>query len=252
MTIVASWNGDGLSDGTTFNTSTAGTGDNNFDVVSGSFTIRNGGLYSPRIEMNQQSGQAAEFRWTEASLGVGPYPQHALRFYLELTGHPPGNGQLCSAKAMDNSNFWWMDITSAGILRLRDTGGSAKALSSAALPIDQELRIEVVADGTDVSVFVYVGESTVPIQTLNGTGFSGVVATHRLQFGNTNTTPTYPKTSWDSIAFADEAVLIGAINPEEPPTTSLYLWDGSEELPLSVDGVWDGSVAIPMGSIEVA
>jgi len=215
MSIVASWSGEGLVDGTPVDTSTAGTGDTPFGTVTpGAATVEASGLHGPRIRIEQAAATEAQLVWGTAVLGA--LSAHAVRVYVELSAYPPGNGRLLAAHDASNVLQWWLDVTSAGILRLRDPGGSAKDTSAAALPTGVELRVEVVADGAGaVTVAVYEGDGTTPWDTLAGTGFGTTV--EQLRILNPNTSPTWPAVRVARVAVADTADEIGPVPaPPEP------------------------------------
>lgn len=251
MGVIAQWGGSGLTDGTVFTNSTVGTGDTHLDTVTsaaGTFTIRNGGLYSPRIEMNQQPSTAAQMIW-QAGIGGTTYLDYAIRFYFEPTAFSSGgNAQLFSARDSSNAVVWWLDVTPTGIIRLRNAANVAVDISASPLPIE-EMRFDAVVHNDAVTVSIHNGESLNPFEVLSGTGF--LTGFQQVRFGNPNSAPTWPKAWWDGLAFSNEATKIGPITP--PPPTPVTLWDGSTEQPLTVDGVWDGSAVQPIVStIEIA
>lgn len=218
MAVVASWSGAGLADGTAVTTSTAGTGDTAFAafVTAGAFQVDTSGLHTPRIQADQAAATDAQLMWNTAVLGtLGP---HAVRMYFELSALPGGNGRLLAAHDASNVLCWWLDVTSAGILRLRDPGGSAKDTSAAALPTGTEMRLEVVADGAGaVTATVYTGNGTTPWDTLTGTGFGTTF--QQLRILNPSTSPTWPRLWVDEIAVANVAAEIGPVVSPIPSGT---------------------------------
>lgn len=234
MSTVASWSGTGLTDGTAIGTSTAGTGDTPFGAAAtaGAFTVDATGLHSPRIQADQQAATDAQLMWDTAVLGT--LGAHAVRMYFELSAWPGGNARLLAAHDASNVLMWWLDVTAAGILRLRDPGGSAKDTSASGLPTGTELRLEVVADGAGaVTATVYTGDGTTPWDTLSGTGFGTTF--QQLRIGNPSTSPTWPRLWLDEIAVADTAAEIGPVEPPPPPpdipTTT------APEIPVFLPGV---------------
>lgn len=237
MSIVASWSGEGLVDGTPVDTSTAGTGDAPFTTVTpGAATVEASGLHGPRIRIEQAAATEAQLVWGTAVLGA--LSAHAVRIYVELSAHPPGNGRILAAHDASNVLQWWLDVTSAGILRLRDPGGSAKDTSAAALPVGVELRVEVVADGAGaVTVAVYEGDSTAPWDVLAGTGFGTTV--QQLRILNPNTSPTWPAVMVDEVAVADTAAEIGPVPPPPGPAPAFPDAPLVVDVDLKVGDTWE-------------
>lgn len=209
MTVVASWSGEGLTDGTSVGTGTTGSGDTAFDTVTAStFTVDTTGLHSPRIQVDQQASTEAQLVWDDGTLGT--LGAHAVRMYVELSAWPGGNARILHAYDASNALQWWMDVTSSGILRLRDPGGSAVDTSTSGLPTDDEFRIEVTGDGTGaVTVNLYDGDSTTAFDTLSGTGLGTTV--QQIRVGTPSTSPTWPRWWVDEIAVADDDTEIGPV-----------------------------------------
>lgn len=209
MTIVASWSGAGLTDGTSVGTGTTGTGDTAFDTVTAStFTVDTTGLHSPRIKVDQQAATEAQLIWDDTTLGT--LGAHAVRMYVELSAWPSGNARLLHAYDSTNALQWWMDVTSAGILRLRNAGGSAVDTSASGLPTSDEFRIEVVGDGTgNLTVNLYDGDGTTAFDTLTGTGLGTTV--QQIRFVTPSTSPTWPTLWVDELAVANTAAEIGPV-----------------------------------------
>jgi hypothetical protein len=65
-----------------------------------------------------------------------------------------------------------------------------------------------------------------------------------LRFGAVSTNPTVPQYWLDDFALSDEPTFIGPVVP--PPTAAWSMWDGPQELPLTLDGVWDGTTVAPL------
>lgn len=250
MSVIAKWSGAGLTDGTVVTNTTAGTGDTHFDTVlasaPGAFTVRNGGAYSPRIELTSPTAPSAHLIWL-AALSSGTYPQHAIRFYIELAALPTGNAQIFSMRDNLNNLMWWLDITALGILRLRNEGGTALALSQQPLSLNKPIRIEGTCNVGDVSVFVYKGDSQIPIETLSGSGVNTRSA-QQVRFGTPNNANLLPHMYFDEMAFANTLDLIGPVVPA--PALPLSVWDGSKETSLAVYGVWDGTALQDYSAID--
>lgn len=206
MSIVARWFGDGLTDGAAVSTSTAGTGDDVFDLVSsGAFTIDASGPRSPRIQMDQAPSTVAQLIWTTTTLGS--LTNHAVRAYVELTANPSAGAPLITGYGSgDSAQKWRLDVKADGTLRLRNASNTEVQSSATALPLNTPVRIEAVFAGTAATVHAYTGESTTALFTLSGAVGSGVDA---VRFGNPQTAPQWPRLFLDDLAVADTAVEIG-------------------------------------------
>jgi hypothetical protein len=205
-------------------------------------------LYGPRLELKTgASATAANWYW-QASLGTGPFPQHAIRFYVEFADHPSGNAQLFSMKDTGGVLSWYLDITAAGILRLRNAGGTALALSKAPMPMNEQLRFEGIYNAGNVTVTVSRGDTTVPLETLTGT----VVTTTlpgRATFGAPNNASWLPHMYWDEMAFNNTSDFIGPNWPSRPPFT---VWDGRRAVGADIYGLWDGTSLQSVEAAELA
>lgn len=247
MAVVSSWRGSGIAAGTSLTTSLAGVGDASFDNVTvtapGTIKVHNSGIYSPRLELLNPTAPAMQFYW-QANLGPGSLAQHSIRFYMELTALPTGNAQLFSFRDSINTLVWWLDITALGILRLRDPGGTALAVSTSALPLNTELRIEASANGSSVTVYVYVGESLAAIQTLSGSVVT--TSSRQARWGSPSGANLLPRMYLDNMAVNNTATLLGPITPPAP--SAFKLWNGTAEAALNVAGVWDGTTIQSLGS----
>lgn len=264
MAIIAKWSGDGVAGATTL-TTTAGyaSTDTHFDtvVITSPATLKTDtgfSLYTPRLELVGANGVATGNNpihwWWQAALGTGPFPQHAVRFYIELADHPTGNAQIFSIRDTINVLSWWLDITAPGILRLRNNLGTALGLSKQPLPMNQMLRIEGTYNNGTVSVYVYRGDSIVPLELLTGTGFdkdasSNPVNPGQVRFGVPNNANLLPHMYFDEMAFANTSDLIGPVWPSTPPFT---LWDGHREIPADLYGLWDGTAIQYIDSADLA
>lgn len=262
MGIIAKWSGDGVAGGTALGTTVGATTDTKFDtVVITSPTvckvIADFSLYGPRLELlpNGLSGTTSPVHWWwQAALGAGPFPQHAVRFYIELADHPSGNAQIFSIRDSINIFMWWLDITATGVLRLRNNGGTALAISKASLPMNQTLRIEGTCNVGSVTVRVYRGDTIVPIETLVGTGvdkdsLGNTIVPAQCRFGTPNNANVLPHMYFDEMAFANTSDLIGPNWPSNPPFT---VWDGVREVGADIYGLWDGTAVQQIQAAELA
>ncbi|MFD0851857.1 hypothetical protein ACFQ07_06475, partial [Actinomadura adrarensis] len=127
------------------------------------------------------------------------------------------------------------------------------AQSSAPLPIGTALRIEGVADGPDVEVTVYAGDSATPMHTLAATGFGTTFVQAR--WGNPNTAPTWPALRWDNLAVSDEAIPIGpvpAVFPLAPLDLALELRVADEWVNIIDPALTTDPVTITRGRADEA
>jgi hypothetical protein len=265
MAIIAKWSGDGLANGTSLGTTVGASTDTKFDtvVVTSPATVKvndSPSLYTPRLEVLGANGvptgnNPVHWYW-QAALGSGPFPQHAVRFYLELADKPTGNALIFSVRDTSNVNLWWLDITALGILRLRNPFGTAVGLSKAALPVNQDLRIEGTYNAGNVMVQVFRGDSIVAIETLTGSNMNvsavdGVtlLLPQQVRWGTPNNTAFLPHMFIDEMAFANTSDQIGPSWPSTPPFT---LWNGSREIPADIYGLWDGATLKQIGGADIA
>lgn len=230
MAIVASWTGDGLAAGP-LTAGMAGVGDTGFNTVTtGAFTVTDDG----RIQMDQQLSTAAQLIWSSATLGS--LSGYAVRGYVELSAYPSAGAPILQAFA-SGALRWRLDVTSTGLVRLRDASNAIVATASSAVPLNTELRVEAVINADAATALVYLGDEEDALVELSGTVGAGA---DEVRWGNTQTAPTWPRLWWDDLAVADTPALIGPVpapepEPEPEPRRRFPLDDRYE---LLLDGAW--------------
>lgn len=238
MAVLASWSGLGLADGAAVGTSTAGPGDTAFTTVTpDAFTVDDSGLHAPRLQVDQQAATEAQLIWDSTVVGTS-LTAWAARVYVELSDYPPSNGgRILGAYTAANTLMWFVDLTTTGVFRLRDSGGSAVD-TDGPLPLDTELRVEAVHDDGAVTVNVYTGDSDTLVASVASGGLSAGSALEAIRFGMPATSPVWPTLWLDEMAVADEATEIGPVPPPPvpiPPPPRFPLQDRYE---LLLDGTW--------------
>lgn len=206
MAIVASWAGAGLSNGTAVTTSTVGTGDTLFTTATaGAGTVDTSGLHPPSIQVNQAAGAAAQYAWTGLSL---PAAGHAVRGYLELSAWPSAGAPILQAYAA-GALVWRLDVTAAGLLRIRDAANTVVATASTALDVDVELRVEVSVASGAATAHVYDGDASTPLLTISGA--VGTATVDEVRWGNPQSAPTWPTFWLAQLAAANTGAEIGPV-----------------------------------------
>lgn len=250
MAIVRQWSGDGLST-QTLTTSTVGTGDDAFNQVVGTLGVVTSGTRSPRILVDQQAATFAYCRhFTDSALG-----DFALRFYIELTALASGSFVLARGGTdTDTPQSFRLDIagtgagSGAGQLRLRDVANTQIDDSGTdVLPINQLVRLEMICAAGNFTARAYSGETTTLIAEVSG---SVGTTTQYFRYGTSLTTPTAPDFYMDDIVLTDTATWIGAV----APVGTSYAWtlyNGTSEVPLTLDGVYNGSTIDSINSIDI-
>jgi len=231
MAIIAVWNGDGLADGTPVTTSTAGTGDTPWSLVtSGAAVVSASGSRPPRIQVDQQAGNTAQLIWKSGVVGVRS--AYAVRGYLELTAYPSAGAPILNAYgANDSALRWRLDVTSTGIVRLRDASNTIIATASSAVPLNTELRVEIVVNNGAATARIYQGNSTsAPLVDLSGIVGAAGAATDAIRWSNPQTAPTWPRHYWDAIAVSDTPAEIG------PPPGSVVEGTGATTVAAALSG----------------
>lgn len=207
MSILARWYGDGLADETVLTEGTAGTGDAPFELVSDNqFTVDATGARPPRIRMDQDTATVAQIIWRTATLGS--LTNFAVRGYVEFTAFPSAGTPLLTAYGSnDSAQRWRVDVKAAGELRLRDAANVELDVSAAPMPLNTEIRIDVVISGTSATVTAHTGDDdTGPLTTLTGTVGA---TTDSIRYGNPQSVPIWPTLWWDDLAVSDTAAPIG-------------------------------------------
>jgi len=240
MAIIAVWNGDGLTAGTPVTTSTAGTGDTAFNLATGgAAVISASGSRPPRIQVDQQANTTAQFIWRSTVFGVRT--AYAVRGYLELTAYPSAGAPILNAYgAGDSALRWRLDVTSTGIVRLRDASNAIIATAPSPIPTGVELRVEVVINAGAATARIYQGDSTSTVLVdLSGTVGAAGATTDAIRWSNPQTAPTWPRHYWDAIAVSDTPAEIG------PPPGSVVEGTGATSATAATSGT---GVKVGMGT----
>jgi hypothetical protein len=264
MAIIAKWSGDGVANGTALTTTTGyASTDTHFDtvVITSPATLKvndSPSLYTPRLELlgaNGVAGGSNPVHWYwQAALGTGPFPQNAVRFYIELADYPTGKAQIFSLRDSVSAILYWLDVTETGIFRLRNNNGTALAVSALPLQMNQNLRIEATYNLGNVVVRVYRGDSIVPLEVMSGSGLDkdlngNPLNAAQVRWGMPKDVAPLPHMFFDEMAFANTSDLIGPPWPSTPPFT---VWDGSKEVPADLYGLWTGTNVQYIDSANVA
>ena len=192
---VASWAGAGLADSTPVESGTAGTGDTPWTGATTGAFVMDGG----RVRMDQQSGQTAQLIWNSSVVGTSR-TRYGLRFWTEWSGYPNVGSRITMAYGASTTLLWFVDVTSTGIMRLRDGSSTTLDQTAAAIPLGTPLRVDVLVDEGDLSVRV-VDAADVLVAELSGSVTIGPV--HEVRFGNHSTATLWPRLwLWD-LAFTD-------------------------------------------------
>ncbi|MFC9974293.1 hypothetical protein ACFVH6_25655 [Spirillospora sp. NPDC127200] len=249
MTILAKWRGDGLTPGAWAADSTAGTGDTPMSSAGTVLSVDGSGPRSPRIKVAAETGATAYVFWGPAHLGK-TLSAAAVRFYVEFTGIASASWMLLSGWSGTTLN-WKVDISGAGgsppgQVRLRKGDNTQIASSTVGLPLNTVVRIELLlaADGT-MSVYAYEGDSTTALFVV--TGQLGFTPSYDIvRFGYNGVSPVVPAYYLDDLMVSDSPVLIGPEVKPPAPSVGWFLWDGTNEVPLNLEGVFDGAGIVPV------
>lgn len=250
MAIVAQWSGDGLTDGTVVTTATAGTGDTPFSQVNGSggnVLVRNSGVRPMRLEFPALTSQTKFLTWTSGVVGLRTV--YAVRCYVELTNYGSLSSTIFRLQT-GATEVWRVDVAGTGgsppgEVRLRGTAGALLDDSGTlGLALNTVYRFEGVVSAGSVTLKVYTGDSMTVWDTLTGTVATTV---DRFDIGPSGST-TSAIQYFDDIAIADTASEIGPVAPSGP---TVSVWNGTSEVPATIQGVWNGTTVVSGSFDEV-
>lgn len=239
MAVIRKFSGDGLAPGA-LTTSSAGTGDNAFNIVGTGFAVVNTGTRPPRIEFTKPAAASSLLHWTT----LGDLASHAYRVYFTLSGYPSGTLPfiLTSSSAADARSVD-LTLTASGALQVRDSANTVRG-TFAALTIGQLYRVELIQTATNTTVRLFNGHSIVPVAevTYAMTG----VPLNRFRIGGNSSSVTLAPCTFDDIAVANTADWIG---PSEAPAPvgPAYRWNGSAYVTLDAYR-WNGSAYVLVDS----
>jgi len=192
---VVSWSGAGVADGA-LSTSTAGIGDTALDAVLPVSDVWS--VEDERIRMDQPVGGGCYVAWQSGTLGT-TRTRYGVRFTVEFTSWPSVGARFCAAHTASNATEWMLDMTSAGIIRLRDGASTTLDQSSAAAPVDTLMRFDCLALDGNVTVTIYVDDTE--WDTLTATGLDAPL--EQVRFGNPASAPTWPTLWYSHLSVTD-------------------------------------------------
>ncbi|MEU4726528.1 hypothetical protein AB0G06_43615 [Nonomuraea dietziae] len=177
---------------------------------------------------------------------------YAVRVYLELTAHASASIIVITGLTANNATAQWR-VTLAGTgagaqtgqIRITNGAGTTQASSgSSVIPLNQVVRLEAVIQSGAFTATAYSGDTNTVIATATATTVT-TVDMDAVRFGPFSTAPTVPTFYLDDFALSDTAALIGPPSPA-PSGATWSLWNGTSEVPLSLEGVWNGTSVTPL------
>ena len=222
MTLIKKWSGNGLSVGA-LTTSTVGAGDTAFTGVTGTVQVEASGNRSPQIRV----GNTAEIKRFGWWLNGTTYSTYTLRFYFSQDANLAASTYLFNG-LLAGAGSWSVRVQPSGALRFRDDQTATELYTSSPLLTSTQYRIELVVTNGQARLYAFQGESETA--AIDSGAISIPTALDEVRFGSSLSVDT---TGWrfDDIAWSDEALLIGAVDPDdsepEPQPTILKSWSGA-------------------------
>jgi hypothetical protein len=240
--VLASWS------------SSADSFDANFGTM---YSVESAGSFGERLSWTQAPGQAAGAEWNQTTLGAALATQ-TLRWVAVFSGWPTESG-FSIAQGVDETsgsvNRWRIDISTTGLLRIRDAGGTVVQESDDPVPLNTEVRFEAIRDGTVMTVHAFSpATTTTPLITISGTVGSPV---NRIRIGQTFSSTIVPTFTADEIIVTDHAGIVGPPEPAGPPTvpeppTNVTATAGVNEATISWTAAYDGGSPITEYEVTVS
>lgn len=210
MAVIRSWGGDGLTAGAV-TTGSVGTGDTAFSATQGTPTIVESGARSPRISIPDAAG-AHNVRWWP--LAGSALTNLACRCYITITG-TPGEATIFRAAA-GGAEKWAVRLRTSGRIGLYSDAAWRIPGVNDSIPVDGSLlRVEAVATGTTVDLYVYAGHSDTVLAS--GTTTAALSGVDEVWFGKASGAQTSSGLTLDDLAVSDTAALIGPSVVESVP-----------------------------------
>ena len=228
-----------------------------FDATFGTmYTVENAGSFGERLSWTQATGQSAGAEWNQNTLGTALATQ-TLRWVAVFSGWPTESG-FSIAQGVDetsgSANRWRIDISTGGLLRIRDAGGTVVQQSDDPIPLNTEVRFEAIRDDTLMTVHAFSpATATLPLITISGTVGSPV---NRIRIGQTFSSTVVPTFTADEIVITNHAGLVGPPEPAGPPTvpeppTNVIATAGVNEATISWVSAYDGGSPITEYEVTV-
>lgn len=243
MAVVAQWLGNGLSEGP-LTSDTAGEGDTSFFVaVPENCSVVNSGPRPPRARIG--AGDGVYLSWGVNKLNH-TFTECAVRMYAEFESWS-AEPSVSFIQGFSGPAQWKLDIagsteTHPGQVRLLNASNTLLADSgSDVVPLNTLVRIELVITAAgDMTAYVYLGDSTTALFTVNATGLTTPTFT-ALRVGNTAASVAGETWYMDDLMLSDTAELIGPWEVEGSAEAKWSLWEDGVEKPLTLAGVYNGT-----------
>lgn len=221
-TILKRWSGDGLAPAA-LTTASAGPGDTPFTGVTGGPTIVAAPWRGPRILL-PDAAQVKRVQWSP--LFGSSLEEYAIRWYMTFQGYSPADIYL--AQGLEGSaGKWSVRMNSSGMVRFRDDAAAImRWTGTVPMPLNQQIRFELVVDGTVAVLKMFFGDYDVIIDQITTSltdfdinaawfGFSAAVASNGI--------------TYDDLAVSSVASAIGPAAAPLPPYThfikTAFGWD---------------------------
>jgi hypothetical protein len=210
MTVLAANYAEGGTDGVAVTTGNSGGGSGTaFSAVTGSWTFSNVQEFEGALSYRSaQVGGTAQA--LQVPLGVAATSAvHTVAQYL--TAFPASSFIVIKGLTAGFGASWRIDVTAAGLVRIRNSSNTQVAESVAAISINQwwRFKVTVVNSATvgSVSVDAYSGYSDTPSFTLTIGSINTATEHSHVQIGNSLSTPTLGTTFYDAYVADDTQIL---------------------------------------------
>lgn len=180
------------------------------------FVYEGGGDASPRLSYEPTSASL----FGKSPIGEPEFT--AWRISWEFSGYPTSSKAIISPLDSTGASSWRVRMNPSGQLILDDGDNSARG-TTAPIPIDQPVRIEILASTTEVSLRIYTSPTS---DELIGDELVASTGTFRavdnIRIGQTSGSPHVPVSKLDDVLITDEATWVGPMVKPTPAPGKKY------------------------------
>lgn len=225
MTVIRTFTGFGLTDATVIDDTTAGTGDDPFSVVNGTWTVDTStSPRPPALAFTKASGATGNLRYND----LGSLQAYCVAFDFEIDALPTETNTLFDG---------WVLSGDVRAVRVQLTGTNAVRIFAGSTQVEQagtgvlqagvRYRMEMaVTAGVEGHAYVYEGDSTTPVITAGGS-HTAFGALDSAWAGPSNNNTAEFTLHVDDVRIGDTAALLG---PGSDPATGVaqlvHAWPG--------------------------
>lgn len=197
-------------------------------------TTETAGSYGERLKF------AATTAIANARANITATSALSCRFIYTVASYASSSHTVMAGYATGTVQQFKVDLSPAGLVRIRDAAGTQVAQGVAALAAATEYDFKVIRSGSTLTVKVYLASNNTLVDTVTGT--VGTADLTMLLFGNNAAlTGTLGATTFDEIVVNNDSTEIGPPASQLPLTGSVVLSPSTGAPPVTITATFSAS-----------